>query len=261
MKPLLKWVGGKSAILPVIRKHFPEKVKTYYEPFVGGGAVLFDTDFRRVHVNDANAELVNFYRTVASFPRMLMWEVDKLAAQYSEAFFYQLRSETPVDSIAKAARFLFLNRTCFNGLYRVNRAGNFNVPFCKRSECPNLYDVESVLDVHDRLACATISCEDFEKIIDLAGDGDFVYCDPPYIPVSKTAKFTSYTAGGFTGDDHHRLAKACTGAWNRGAKVLISNSDSPLLHKLYPEAELQRIVAPRRINRGPDAIEYLVKMF
>ncbi len=248
-RPLLKWAGGKSGLLSQISDHLPQSCSTYFEPFLGGGAVYFALENpEKAVINDANAELFVFYEVVRDHPRELMDALDALAKEYSEEFYYELRSSEPRDPVAKAARTVFLNKTGFNGLYRQNSTGAFNVPFGKRVKCPSLYDRENTLLAASKLAHAKICNLDFADIISQAGPGDLVYCDPPYEPLSTTSSFNAYRGGGFSQSEQLRLLKSCLEAQARGAWVLVSNSSAPFILNLYKDFELAKVTANRAVN-------------
>lgn len=199
-------------------------------------------------LGDSNPELVNLYGVVRDHPRALMQALDVLRSLYSEEFYYLVRSRPEEDPIERAARTVFLNKCGFNGLYRVNSKDKFNVPFGKRARCPALYHVENLLAASARFQRATLVHSDFESVLAQAGAGDFVYCDPPYEPISRTAAFTSYIPGGFSQTDQARLQIACRGAADRGAAVAISNSNAPFIVSLYAEWSQQPILARRAVN-------------
>jgi len=177
-----------------------------------------------------------------------MAALDALARDYAEAHYYALREQAPVEPVARAARMVFLNKTGFNGLYRQNSRGLFNVPFGKRVRCPMLYDRENILALSARLLHTEILNEDFESVIDRAGAGDFVYCDPPYEPLRPTSSFNAYKAGGFSRSDQIRLRSACLRAAARGASVAVSNSAAPFVVDLYAADTVHRVLARRAIN-------------
>ncbi|NDC25510.1 MAG: Dam family site-specific DNA-(adenine-N6)-methyltransferase [Proteobacteria bacterium] len=219
------------------------------EPFFGGGAVFFVIpEGTRSIVNDVNPEITNFYEVVRDTPEQLMKALDMMGKQYSEEFYYEVRLTNPRSRIQKAARTLFLNKTCFNGLYRLNSKGQFNVPFGKRDSLPKLYDERNLLDVSRKLKATTIRNSDFEKVINEARAGDFVYCDPPYEPLSASSSFNAYTGRVFTKQDQIRLFEACNRAAKRGAKVAISNSSSPFVKKLFQDWDIVSISSRRSIN-------------
>ncbi len=256
-RPILKWAGGKSQLLPQLIPHFPKKFDRYVEPFLGAGAVFFSLaiDCPAV-INDANPELYELYVVLRDKPEELIRKLGIYSKQYSEDFYYELRASRPRSSVGRAARCIFLNKTGFNGLYRVNSKGDFNVPFGKRDRCPALYDLENVLEVSKRLKNCKITNLDFSKVLRSAKKGDFIYCDPPYAPLSMTASFNSYTPMGFSQAEQVRLKIDCDAAIKKGAIVAISNSASPTILDLYQNWNIQLIKARRSINskshlRGP----------
>jgi DNA adenine methylase len=248
-KPVLKWAGGKSQLLPQLLEHFPGRFDRLIEPFLGGGAVALALKPGVPAVlNDGNAELINLYQVIRSSPRELMNALDRLSALYSEDFYYKVRSEVPADLIEQAARTVFLNKTGFNGLYRQNSKGGFNVPFGKRELCPALYDVENLMAVSIRLKTAELQHGDFEGAIAAARRGDFVYCDPPYEPLSRTSSFNAYTGGGFSQSEQARLRAVCLEAARRGVTVAISNSAASFILDLYAQDDVRKVSAKRSIN-------------
>jgi DNA adenine methylase len=248
-KPILKWAGGKSSLLSQLSPYFPQTFNKYFEPFLGGGAVFFALEITgESFLSDSNRELISLYKTVRDTPLQLMQELDSLIINYSEDFYYKLRETQPKDNIGQAARTIFLNKTGFNGLYRQNLKGGFNVPFGKRVKCPALYDKNNFLRVSTALKSAILDSSDFEALIDQASYGDFVYCDPPYEPLSNTSSFTAYQGGGFSQREQERLKSACIRAHNRGANVVISNSSADFIKELYSDCETHLVLAKRAIN-------------
>lgn len=249
IRPVLKWAGGKSSLIPQLFKYFPKQFNRYFEPFLGGGAVFVSLGyFDHSIINDLNPEITNLYEVIRDRPLDLMLCLEKLGNQYSERFYYELRAESPKSRVKKAARTLFLNKTCFNGLYRQNSRGEFNVPFGKRTKLPKLYDRQNILKLSKKLQKTQILNTDFEKVIRLAKEGDFIYCDPPYEPLSTTSSFNQYTGTGFSKKDQQRLHQVCAEASKRGAKVAISNSSSPFIKKLFSDWEVVPIFSRRSIN-------------
>lgn len=248
-KPIIKWAGGKSGLLAQLGKLFPPDCKRYFEPFLGGGAVFLALrEGLEANINDSNEEIVNLYLTIRDQPRELMASLDELNAKYSEEFYYETRKHSPEGTIERAARTIFLNKCGFNGLYRQNSKGQFNVPFGKRKSCPALYNKNNLLKASNRLSKANIHNEDFETIIERAQAGDFVYCDPPYHPLSASSSFNAYQAGGFSELEQIRLKEACERAAKRGAMVAISNSTAPFILNIYEEHTCERVIAKRAIN-------------
>ena len=249
VKPVLKWAGGKSSVLPKLLEKFPSNFKRYLEPFIGGGAAFLALNEGIPSViNDVNIELFNLYEVIRTKPHELIHILDSMANKYSEEYYYELRSQNFTCQVEKAARTVFLNKTGFNGLYRQNSKGGFNVPFGKRPKCPALFDLENLLLVSCKLKATLILNSDFEKVIDEAGLGDFVYCDPPYEPLSITSSFNAYNGGGFSQNDQLRLRDACARAAKRGAFVAVSNSTANYILDIYQDWDIQRIQAKRSIN-------------
>jgi DNA adenine methylase len=255
-RPFLKWAGGKRQLLVELRQHVPEKINTYHEPMVGGGALFFAIKPRKAVLSDSNERLVRTYRGV----RDAVEDVIGLLSGYphSKPFFLDLRARE-IDSgtdAEVAAWMIYLNKTCFNGLYRVNSKDRFNVPFGHYKD-PLICDAELLRACSTTLRSVKIEHEDFKAVGSRARPGDFVYFDPPYVPVSTTASFTSYTKGGFGVDDQRRLRDVAGKLKRKGAHVLLSNSSTPLVHQLYGEGfEHREVLAKRAINskgsaRGP----------
>lgn len=264
-RPVLKWAGGKSALLEQLVPLFPQKFSRYVEPFLGGGAVFLSLQPGVAALgNEINPELFNLYSVLRDAPEQLMQKLDEHAAQYSKEFYYALRAETPTTPVARAARTLFLNKTGFNGLYRQNARGQFNVPFGHRKKCPALYKQANIQEVQRRLLHVNLSNLDFEAVVSQCGAGDFIYCDPPYEPLSATSSFNSYTGGGFDRREQKRLHDALAGAVRRGASVAVSNSSAPYVAELYMHWEIHRVKARRAINsvavRRGEIDEFLILM-
>lgn len=244
-----------------LRKYFPERFGTYYEPVVGGGAVSFALAPNRAVLADSNERLVRTYEAVRDHVDQV---VDFLArAPNDEAFFRKVRQfdATAADTASAGASTIYLNRTCFNGLWRVNALGQFNVPFGKYKD-PPICDESNLRACSAALQGTALVAGDFEAVLDRAERGDFAYCDPPYLPISPTASFTGHTAGGFRISDHRRLRDAARRPKERGVRVVISNSASPQIVELYRDGfEIVRVRAPRSIaGRGDSrgAIEELI---
>ena len=255
-RPFLKWAGGKRQLLKELRKHVPKKIKTYHEPMIGGGAFFFDLKPGQAVLSDSNERLVRTFRGVRDSVEEVIAHLSSYP--HSKPFFLEMRSRD-IDSAADAevaAWMIYLNKTCFNGLYRVNSKDRFNVPFGRYKD-PLICDPELLRACSKVLEGAEINHEDFKAVLDRAEPGDFVYFDPPYVPLSDTSSFTSYTSGGFGIDDQRRLRDTAGKLKRRGVHVLLSNSSSPLVHQLYDEGFEHREVSARRaINskgglRGP----------
>ena len=267
-RPFLKWAGGKAQLLPSLLEAAPVTFARYFEPFVGGGALFFaiadQGHLEGAVLGDANAALVATYQAVRDdlgglVRRLRTLEQGYLGRDAEEraALFYRMRAETPRDALAAAARFIFLNKTCFNGLYRVNRAGHFNVPHGRYVE-PHILDLPVLKAASAALAGVDLRNADFEAVCANAAAGDFVYFDPPFHPLPATSSFTQYTSADFGWADQERLRVCIDGLTTRGVHVLLSNSPHPLVTYLYESAgyELRRVPARRAINskgdgRGP----------
>jgi DNA adenine methylase len=282
VRPLLKWAGGKRQLLPFIRQFYPREFTSYIEPFFGSGAVFFDLcgsgrlDACRARLADANPDLVGCYTMLRDRTDEVIRALERLASDHrvhGETFFYEVRDDhfNPARASAPgvytpelAAMLVYLNRTGFNGLFRLNRRGEFNVP-AGRYTNPRICDPTHLRAVAAALRAPAVTIElgSFEQSLAHAGAGDFVYCDPPYAPLSKTANFASYTAQGFGPVDQERLRDAVVHAARRGAAVMVSNSSAPLIESLYTSRgsraaglTVVRVPARRAINsratsRGP----------
>ncbi len=257
-KPFVKWAGGKRQLIPILNQNLPESFGTYYEPFLGGGALLFhiltDKNGQKCSISDLNSDLVLAYTTIRDRVDSLIASLKNHEKNYqknSESYYYSIRESNPRSAIEKTSRLIFLNRTCFNGLYRVNSKGKFNVPLGKYSN-PNIVNEENLYAVSSILQSSRISikCRDFEAVLRDAKKGDLVYFDPPYQPTSATANFTSYTNKDFTYDDLTRLAELCLKLDSRGCHVLLSNSDSKEVADIFAKNpwKITRIEANRSIN-------------
>lgn len=256
-RPFLKWVGGKHQLLPELRKHLPAEITgRYLEPFVGGGALFFDRQPARAVLGDRNAELINCYEVIRDQVDALITELH--THRYEKDYYYAVRAREPaqLDAVARAGRTVFLNKTGFNGLYRVNKKGGFNVPFGRHAN-PTICDEPNLRACSERLAGVELRQGDFEALIDETGPGDFLYCDPPYVPRSDTSYFTAYQPGGFGWGDQERLATALGRAAARGVVTVASNHDLPevrdlyALHGLRPHAvQARRNVNSRASARG-----------
>ena len=245
--PFLKWVGGKTSLLHELLKHVPSRLRRYHEPFVGGGALFFAVAPARAILSDSNAELVHCYRQVRDDASGVL---DVLARHvYERSHYLMVRALDPkgLPPAERAARFIYLNKTCFNGLWRVNRAGRFNVPIGGYKN-PRFCDPTTLLRASAALRGVQVLHAGFEQALQRTSPGDFVYLDPPYDPVSPTASFASYTAGGFTWEDQKRLAHACIVLNRRGVRFLLSNSATDRVRELYSGFEQRIVRAPRFIN-------------
>jgi DNA adenine methylase len=252
----VKWVGGKRQLLTEINKHLPKisPTTTYYEPFIGGGAVLFDLQPQKVVINDFNQELINTYQVIKDNVEELINDLKK--HENTAEYFYALREIDrdhdlfkTLTNVEKASRLLYLNKTCFNGLYRVNRAGEFNSPFGNYKN-PNIVNEATLKAVSTYLNDATVKLKsgDYEKSLEGIKKNSFVYFDPPYDPVSISSNFTGYTNSGFNKEDQQRLKLVCDMLNNKGVKFLLSNSATPFILDLYQDYKIEIVKAKRNIN-------------
>ena len=248
--PFLKWVGGKgqllSQLLPLMPKRGP--FSRYFEPFVGGGAVFFALAPRLATLSDLNPDLVNCYQVIKTQVDALIAELGKHV--YEKEYYYQVRAQDAgeLNPVARAARFIYLNKTCFNGLHRVNRAGKFNVPFGRYTN-PTICDSPRLRAVSRILQGTDIRCSGYEHVLDLARPGDFVYFDPPYAPISATSSFTAYTNSTFGAKEQTDLRDTFKALDRKGVKVMLSNSNAGFISELYRDFEITEVYATRSINR------------
>ena len=264
-KPFIKWVGGKSQLLKQFEGLFPQDFNNYIEPMIGGGAVffhLFNTKNieGRAVLLDVNLELMGCYQVIKEDVENLILELVKLAKQYNQSpkeFFYQVREWDRHEDFEqrpaaqRAARTIFLNKTCYNGLYRVNNGGTFNTPFGKYKK-PKICDEKNLRAVAHALQNVQLLTSDFETVTELASAGDFIYFDPPYHPLSETANFTSYTKSGFKKEDQMRLRDTFANLAKKGRQVMLSNSDTKFIRNLYKDFNIHTVYAKRYINSNPD---------
>jgi DNA adenine methylase len=256
-KPFVKWAGGKRQLMPIIEKNMPPDFGTYFEPFLGGGAVLFHllskNPSMRCVVSDLNSELVLAYCTIRDRVKELVLSLENHSRHYlknPDSYYYSVRDSSPANPVDKVSRLLFLNRTCFNGLYRVNSKGKFNVPLGRYSN-PNIVNEENLLAVSHVLQSKKIqiTCQDFSSVLSGAKKNDFVYFDPPYQPTSRTANFTSYTDRNFSYEDLEMLVDVSEKLDKKGCKVLHSNSKSDEVIGLFsPKWKITEIPVNRAIN-------------
>jgi len=256
-KPFVKWAGGKRQLITSLEVHLPKKFNTYFEPFLGGGALLFhllnQSPNLKCSISDLNSDLILAYITIRDKVEQLIESLEKHSGKYSadqREYYYSVRESAPKNQIEKVSRLLFLNKTCFNGLYRVNSKGQFNVPLGRYTN-PSIVNKENLISVSKILQSKNIAirCQDFTAILDEAKKDNFVYFDPPYQPVSKTANFTSYTKCEFTYKDLERLADLCQKLDKKDCKVLLSNSNTKEVRNLFSsEWKVVEISANRTIN-------------
>lgn len=252
--PFVKWVGGKRQLLLEIEPLLPKRITSYFEPFVGGGALLFYLQPSKAYINDLNEELINLYKVIKDYPLELIEDLRK--HENTASYFYHIRGLDrnhdeygKLSIIEKASRIIYLNKTCYNGLYRVNNAGEFNSPF-GRYKNPNIVNEITIKAVSYYLNNADIQmqCGDFSNALNEAGRDSFVYFDPPYDPISDSSSFTGYTQGGFNRDDQIRLKEFCDELSQKGVKFLLSNSKTDFIEDLYKDYQIIETRASRQIN-------------
>ncbi len=270
-KPFLKWAGGKTQLISEIEKCLPSEIKknkfTYIEPFVGSGAILFwmlnnFPNLEKAVINDINSDLINTYKVITAKPKELISVLKELQNQFhslqndeekKKEYYYHKRdlyNTRSTDKVTQASLFIFLNRTCFNGLYRVNRSNLFNVPIGSYKS-PTICDKDNILAVSELLKKVEILNGDFEQTLNYTGENSFFYFDPPYKPLSITSSFTSYAKDEFTDTEQIKLKDFCEKLHNLGYKWLLSNSDvigDGFFDKLYSEFSIKRVKAKRFIN-------------
>jgi len=274
-RPFVKWAGGKRQLIPILKENLPSSMGTYFEPFLGGGALLFhiliERSGQRCGISDLNSDLILAYTTIRDKVEDLITSLKNHSKNYqknSKSYYYTIRDTNPKSAIEKTSRLLFLNRTCFNGLYRVNKKGKFNVPLGRYTN-PNIVNEENIRSVSQVLQShrVSIKCRDFGAVFADAKKHDLVYFDPPYQPVSDTANFTSYTNKSFTSEDLKRLAKLCLKLDSKGVNVLLSNSFSKEVAGMFTETQwkFKKIAANRSINSNSNKrtghFELLIKNY
>lgn len=255
-KPFVKWAGGKRQIIDKLLELIPDEFNMYYEPFVGGGALLFELSPNKAMINDSNKELMNVYNVLRDEEKFkkLCRELNKHETKHSEEYYYKVRDKdknkntfNKLSDYKRAARTIYLNKACFNGLYRVNSRNEFNVPFGQKNKV-NTYNDSNLRIVSNYLTTNNIKIlnVDFEEAVKDAQKGDFIYFDPPYD--SDTTIFSSYTENGFGKDEQIRLAKIFKDLSNRGCYVMLSNHNTKLINELYHDFNIHVIEAKRNIN-------------
>ncbi|HVK86563.1 MAG TPA: DNA adenine methylase [Kofleriaceae bacterium] len=250
--PVIKWVGGKTKLLPELLARMPEKFNRYYEPFAGGLALFFRVAPQRAVISDANADLIALYRAISGDVGAVIKRLQRYRTEHDEAHYYATRERwnqfhDKWSDADRAATFIYLNKTCFNGLWRVNRAGDFNVPIGRYAD-PPICVPDTLRAAHTLLARADLRQGDYKDAVKDAARGDFVYFDPPYDPVTPTANFTSYSADGFGPDDQRALADTARKLVARGCRVMLSNSDTPFIRSIYKGFTVETVKCPRAIN-------------
>ena len=252
--PVVKWVGGKRQLLPQILPLIPKRMSAYCEPFLGGGAVLFALQPRRALVNDLNQDLITVYRVIKENADALIEHLSR--HENTPEYFYRIRdldrdreAYAALSDVEKASRLLYLNKTCYNGLFRVNASGAFNSPYGHYRR-PNIVNEQTIRGVSRYFNSCDITffSEDFAAVLDRVPRGGFVYLDPPYDPVSDTASFTGYNRGGFGREEQVRLKACCDALTARGVRFLLSNSATPFIRELYSSYHVSIVQARRAVN-------------
>lgn len=253
--PIVKWVGGKRQLMFELIKNMPKSYNRYFEPFIGGGALFFELQPEQAYISDMNEELINLYSVVRNNVYELIKDLSK--HKVSKEYFLEIRNidrteqYTELSDVERASRFIYLNRTCFNGMYRVNSQGQFNVPFGYYKN-PRIIDENNLLNCSELLKKTEIKCADFSEILTKVKKGDLVYFDPPYVPLNETSSFTSYTKDGFDINMQFKLRDVCDELDNKGVKFMLSNSDTKLVNELYVNYEIKKVFASRQINANAD---------
>ncbi len=257
-RPFLKWVGGKGQLLGRLLSTMAEagNFRTYHEPFVGGGALFFELHRQGALRNgavlsDRNPHLIEVWEAVRSDVDGLIERLAEHRERHDETYYYRVRAEVPEDSTRRAARVIYLNKTCFNGLYRENSRGRFNVPVGRYTD-PPILDEDNLRACSLALADVKLVCQGFEEAAAAVGRRDFVYFDPPYVPVSKTSVFTSYQKGGFGEADQRRLAQVYTDLTQKDTKAMLSNSWAELVLDCYGAFTIHELSASRNLNSRTD---------
>ena len=249
--PFLKWVGGKRSIIEELKKRVPNKFNRYYEPFVGGGALFFELLPKAAYLSDANLDLVLTYKAVQKDVEKLIERLKEHQKKHSDDYYYKIRAQHHLDDpIAVAARMIYLNKTCFNGLWRVNKKGEFNVPVGKYAN-PGICQEDNLRLCSNALKGVSIKYSEYQKVT--PEEGDFCYFDPPYHPTNETS-FTAYSKLDFTEKDQSDLADFCTSLHKQGVKIMVSNSNTKFIRNLYKSNifNIGIVNAPRLVNCKPN---------
>ncbi len=250
----IKWAGGKKQLLEQFKPLFPKKIERYFEPFLGGGTVAFyliknHPEIKKVYLSDINKELIITYQVIKENLNELINLLTEYKNNHSKDFYYRIRSceINKLNKIEIAGRFIYLNKTCFNGLYRVNKKGEFNVPI-GNYKSPSIFKEKDLKEISELLKKDDIQVEQFYEAVKEARKGDFIYFDPPYYPINKTSMFTSYTKDKFLEEEQEKLAEVFRKLDGKGCKVMLSNSDTPFIKELYKGYKINFVRATRMIN-------------
>ena len=254
-RPFLKWAGGKGQLLNELLERVEQArpFNRYHEPFVGGGALFFELcrlgrlGRRQAFLSDSNSILIESYEAVRDSLDDLIALLERHKALHDKDYYYEMRKNVPATPVERAARVIYLNKTCFNGLFRLNSKGEFNVPIGKYTD-PVICDEKNLASTSEALKKARLFTESFTSVLDRAEPDDLVYFDPPYDPMSATANFTTYDKSGFGVDDQKRLAEVAEALHEKGVKVILSNSMTPLIADLYKKFRIETVKASRTVN-------------
>lgn len=264
-KPFVKWVGGKGKLIPELEKYFPKKFNRYFEPFVGGGALFYEVIQKNnivfSSINDINKKLIITYKQIQKNPQKIISqlknienEYKKLTLEEQKEYFYTIRkkyNKENLDDIATTVYLIFLNKTCFNGMYRENSKGEYNIPFGDQKN-PTICDEKNILAVSKCLKNTEINNLSFENAVEKCKKGDFIYFDPPYYPINATSNFTNYSKNTFGQEEQKRLRDVSAGLAKKGCFVMLSNSNTPFIKKLYKKFYINYLSAARSINSKGD---------
>lgn len=266
--PIIKWVGGKGRLLSQLAMRLPAGADTmrHIEPFAGGAAFFFARRPRAALVCDVNPDLIRMYEAVRENVEDVIKALEPLQANHNEETYYQVREaynlmrrKERFDTAEHAAFFIYLNKTCFNGLYRVNKKGGFNVPMGRYTN-PTILDASNLRKASETLATTELKHQSFTDLVDHTRSGDFVYFDPPYEPISTTACFTEYAKSGFTQLDQARLRDVFVALHKKGCSVMLSNSDTPLIRHLYKGFRIEEVSAPRMVSCQPGSRKPVIEL-
>lgn len=264
MQPFVKWAGGKRQLLPKIKKRFPKSFNNYYEPFIGGGALFLELAHTPSIISDNNAVLIEAYKTIRDYPNDLMAQLDTIQSEHNsledkekvKEFYYSKREEfnkiifSQDNTLTKTTLFIYLNKACFNGLYRVNAKGYFNVPSNHKTKI-NLYDTDNIIQISQFLKNVEIYNQDFETTVLKAKKGDLVFFDSPYAPLNPQS-FDSYTKEGFSIEEHTRLSKLYKFLSKKGVYCILTNHNTEFIRDLYKDFHIEEVEVKRLINRNAD---------
>lgn len=260
VKPFIKWAGGKRRIVDTLLANVPKDFNVYYEHFVGGGALFFALNPTAAVLSDINSDLITTYKVIQKNPHLLIDKLKEHGNKHSEDYYYATRkNQIADDDIELAARFIYLNKTCYNGLYRVNNKGEFNVPFGKYKN-PSIINEDIILSCSNNLQNVELFNSNFASLNQQPSQNDFVYLDPPYHPI-KDNSFTKYAKDDFKKEDQLTLFNYCKELDSKGVKFMASNSDTSFINDLYKGFDIQKIIVTHMMNRSKNIGEVLIKNY